>query len=51
MVAEIIKLTQLNEFYNVNELVEISKGEYEIYTFRNIFRKVKRKISNKKWLI
>jgi len=51
MVAEIIKLVQINEFYKVNELVEIAKGKHEIYTFKNIFTKIKRKISNKKWQI
>ena len=47
MVAEVIKLTQLNEFYKVNKLVEIAKGEYEMYTLKNLFNKVKRKIKNK----
>lgn len=47
MIAEVIKLVQLNEFYKVNELVEISKGEYEIITLKNILQKVKRKIKNR----
>ena len=51
MIAEVVKLIQLNEFYKVNELIEIAKGKHEIYTFKNIFRKIKRKISNKKWQI
>ena len=51
MITDVIKLIQLNEFYKVNELVEIAKGEYEFYTFKNIFKKVKRKISNTKWQI
>lgn len=51
MVAEIIKLIQLNEFYKVNGLVEIAKGEYEFHSTKNIVNKVKRKISNKKWQI
>ena len=51
MIAEVIKLVQVDGFYKINELVEISKGEYELTTLRNILQKVKRKISNKKWLI
>lgn len=47
MIAEVIKLAQLDEFYKVNKLVEIAKGEYEIYTLKNIFKKVKRKIKNR----
>jgi hypothetical protein len=46
MIAEIIKLVQLDNLYKINELVEISKGKHEIYTFKNIFKKIKRKISN-----
>lgn len=47
MIAEVIKLVQINEFYKVNKLVEIAKGEYEMYTLKNLFNKVKRKINNK----
>jgi hypothetical protein len=47
MIAEVIKLVQLNEFYKINQLVEISKGEYEMITLKNLLQKVKRKIKNK----
>lgn len=47
MVAEVIKLIQLDDYTRVNKLVEIAKGEYEIYTLKNIFKKVKRKIKNR----
>lgn len=48
MIAETIKLIQLDKFYKVNELVEVAKGEYEIITLKNLFNKVKRKIKNNK---
>jgi len=47
MIAEVIKLVQLNEFYKINNLVEISKGEYEMTTLKNLLQKVKRKIKNR----
>jgi hypothetical protein len=47
MIAEVIKLVQVNEFYKINKLVEISKGEYEIITLKNLLQKVKRKIKNR----
>jgi hypothetical protein len=48
MIAEVIKLVQLDEFYRVNKLVEISKGYYEIPTGKNLLKKIKRQI---KWQI
>jgi hypothetical protein len=48
MIAETIKLVQINEFYKVNKLVEMAKGEYEMFTLKNLFNKVKRKINNEK---
>jgi hypothetical protein len=48
MIAETIKLIQLDKFYKVNELVEIAKGECETITLKNLFNKVKRKIKKGK---
>ena len=51
MIAEIIKLLNTNNFYNVSENVEIAKGKYEIAsTWRIVKDKIKRQWHTKKKL-
>ncbi len=43
MIAETIRLLQVNDFYGVSENVEIAKGKFEkVYTFKDAFKKIKR---------
>ena len=49
MIPKIIELLQTNDFYNVSEVVEISKGKHElIETLSDGFQKVKRVIKYRK---
>lgn len=46
MISDTIRLLQIYDYHKQGKVVEIAKGSYEIITFRNIFRKIKRKIKN-----
>jgi len=46
MISDIIRLLQVYDYNKQGKIVEIAKGRYEIITFKNIFRKIKRKIKN-----
>ncbi len=46
MIAEIIRLTQLNNHYGNNHIVNIAKGKYETITFKNVLKKLKQKLRN-----
>ena len=48
MIAETIKLIQLDKFYKVSEREEKAKGESKTITQKNLFNKVKRKIKKGK---
>ena len=45
--GDIIVLLQLNKFYGSNQLIEMVKGSYELPTYKNILRKIYRKIKSK----
>lgn len=45
MISEIIRTLQSKPFTKNDSLViEIAKGKYELYTIKNIFTKIKRKL-------
>jgi len=43
MITDIIRLTQLNNYYKENYIIEIAKGKYELISFKNLFKKLKQK--------
>ena len=46
MIAEIIRLTQLNNHYGDNHIINMAKGKYETITFKNVLKKLKQKLRN-----
>lgn len=46
MIANVIKLTQINNYYGDNHIINIAKGKYETITFKNVLKKLKQKLRN-----